>query len=122
MCALSRRQLLSSSAAAASALTLGAYADPAAAQPSKSPNERVRIAGIGTTNRAGEDLSQLSSQEIVALADVDDNNMAKGAARYSDARKYRDFRVMLEKESRQHRRRDGRHARPHARAGRSDGF
>src|SRR5262245_47776364 len=95
---LSRRRFLSSSAAAASALTLGAYANPIAAQASKSPNERLRIAGVGTTGRAGADLSELSSQEIVALADVDDNNMAKGSARYPEARKYRDFRVMLEKE------------------------
>ncbi len=99
MCALSRRKFLSSSAAAAGALTLGAYANPAAAQASKSPNERVRIAGVGTTNRAAEDLNGLSSQDIVALADVDDNNMAKGAARYPEARKYRDFRVLLEKEA-----------------------
>src|SRR4029078_6425254 len=52
----------------------------------------------GTTNRAGADLDALSSQEIVALADVDDNNMAKGSKPYPLARKYRDFRVMLEKE------------------------
>src|SRR5256885_13138802 len=99
MSLLSRRRFLSSSAAAASALSLGAYVNPAAAQQSKSPNERLRIAGVGTTNRAGADLNELSSQEIVALADVDDNNMAKGAARYPEARKYRDFRVMLEKEA-----------------------
>src|SRR5262245_53477817 len=95
----SRRQFLSSSAAAAGALALSAYANPAAAQQSKSPNERLRIAAVGTTNRAGADLQELSSQEIVALADVDDNNMAKGSARYPEARKYRDFRVMLEKEA-----------------------
>src|SRR5262245_61563068 len=95
----SRRQFLSSSAAAAGALALSAYANPAAAQQSKSPNERLRIAAVGTTNRAGADLQELSSQEIVALADVDDNNMAKGSARYPQARKYRDYRVMLEKEA-----------------------
>src|SRR5436190_10510982 len=99
MAHVSRRKFLSSSAAAASALSLGAYVNPTAAQQSKSPNERLRIAGVGTTNRAAEDLNGLASQEIVALADVDDNNMAKGAARYSEARKYRDFRVMLEKEA-----------------------
>src|SRR5438105_1324566 len=95
---LSRRHFLSSSAAAASALTFGAYVNPAAAQQSKSPNERLRIAGVGTTNRAGADLKELSSQDVVALADVDDNLMAKGSALYPNARKYRDFRVMLEKE------------------------
>jgi predicted dehydrogenase len=94
----SRRVFLSSSAAATGALALGAYVNTAAAIQSKSPNERLRIAGVGTTNRAGADLAELSSQEIVALADVDDNNMAKGSARYPEAHKYRDFRVMLEKE------------------------
>src|ERR1044072_3080237 len=73
-----RREFLSSSAAAASALALGAYANPAPAQQSKSPNERLRIAGIGTTGRAAEDLKELSSQDIVALADVDDTNMVNG--------------------------------------------
>src|SRR6478609_3170511 len=95
----SRRQFLSASAAAASALSLGAYVNPAQAQPSKSPNEKLRIAGVGTTNRAGADLQGLSSEEIIALADVDDNNMEKGAAPYPNARKYRDFRIMLEKEA-----------------------
>src|SRR3954469_19185712 len=98
MARVTRRRFLSSSAAAASALTLGAYVNPVPAQQSKSPNERLRIAGVGTTNRAGADLNELSSQEIVALADVDDNNMARGSALYPHARKYRDFRVMLEKE------------------------
>ena len=96
---LSRRRFLSASAAAAGALGLGAYANPAAAQQSKSPNERLRIAGVGTTGRAGDDLAAVASQEILALADVDDNLMAKGSARYPEARKYRDFRVMLEKEA-----------------------
>ncbi len=99
MSRLSRRRFLSTSAAAAGALSLGAYVNPAAAQQSKSPNQRLRIAGVGTTNRAGADLKGLASEEIVALADVDDSNMEKGAAEYPGARKYRDFRVMLEKEA-----------------------
>ncbi len=99
MSRLSRRRFLSTSAAAAGALSLGAYVNPAAAQQSRSPNERLQIAGVGTTGRAGADLSEVSSQDIVALADVDDTLMAKGSARYPNARKYRDFRVMLEREA-----------------------
>src|SRR6267142_4672724 len=99
MSRFSRRKFLSSSAAAASALGLGAYVNPAAAQQSKSANERLRIAGVGTTGRAGDDLKALDSQEIVALADVDDNAMASGSKPYPSARKYRDFRAMLEKEA-----------------------
>src|SRR5262245_4230169 len=62
-----RRAFLSSSAAATGALALGAYVNTTVAQQSKSPNERLRIAGVGTTNRAGADLAELASQDIVAL-------------------------------------------------------
>jgi predicted dehydrogenase len=95
----SRRQFLASSAAATSALALGAYANPAPGQESKSPNSRLRIAAVGTTRRAGENLKQLAGQEIVALAEVDDKLMAEGSASFPNARKYRDYRVMLEKEA-----------------------
>ena len=95
----SRRQFLSSTAAAASALTLGAYANPSPAQESKSPSARLRIAAVGTTGRAGGNLTDLSSQDIVALADVDANLLDKGAEKFPQARKYRDYRVMLEKEA-----------------------
>ncbi len=95
----SRRQFLNSTAAAASALTLGAYANPSPAQESKSPSARLRIAAVGTTGRAGGNLTDLSSQDIIALADVDANLLDKGAEKYSQARKYRDYRVMLEKEA-----------------------
>jgi predicted dehydrogenase len=95
----SRRQFLSSTAAAASALALGAYANPSPAQESKSPSARLRIAAVGTTGRAGGNLTDLSSQDIVALADVDANLLDKGAEKFPHARKYRDFRVMLEKEA-----------------------
>src|SRR5688572_20641772 len=95
----SRRRLLTTSAAAAGALTLGAYANPAPARASRLVADRLRIAGVGTTGRAGANLGELSSQDIVALADVDDREMDKGSARFPEARKYRDFRVMLEKEA-----------------------
>ena len=98
---VSRRLFLSSSAAASTALALGAYVNPAPAKESKSPLERVRIAGIGTTGKGGDDIKQVATAgaEIGALADVDENLLAKGASLYPDARKYRDYRVMLEKEA-----------------------
>jgi predicted dehydrogenase len=97
---VSRRTFLSASAAASGALALGAYVNPAPAQESKSPSERVRVAGVGTTNQAAHDLGNVAAAgaEIVALANVDDNLMEKGAAAYKGVRKYRDYRIMLEKE------------------------
>jgi predicted dehydrogenase len=95
----SRRQFLATSGAAASALALGAYVNPARAQDSKSPSERLRIAAVGSTGRAGGNLTDLSSQEIVAICDVDATLLDKGTEKFPAARKYRDFRVMLEKEA-----------------------
>ena len=91
-----RRQFLAGSA---TALAAGYFVNPAPAKPSDSPNERLNIASVGTTGRAGANLRGVASQNIVAMADVDDNLIAKAAQLYPQARKYRDFRKMLEKEA-----------------------
>lgn len=98
MSRFSRRRFLSTSAAATGALALGAYVNVSPAKESNSPNEKLNIAGIGTTNRAAADLQGVQSENIVALCDVDDNLMEKGAMMFKPDRKYRDFRIMLEKE------------------------
>lgn len=99
MARLSRRRFLSASAAASSALALGAWVNIAPAKQSKSPNEKLNLAAVGTTNRAGEDMKQLAEENFVCMADVDTNNLDKAAVKFSEARKYRDFRDMLEKEA-----------------------
>lgn len=93
----SRREFLQTSAAAGVVLS-GYFVNPTAAAPSKSPNERLNIACVGATGRAGANVQELASQNIVALADVDGDLLDKGAANYPGVRKYRDFRVMIEKE------------------------
>jgi predicted dehydrogenase len=93
---LNRRSFLRQTTAAAAAG--GYFVSHAAAQDSTSPNERLNIAAVGTTGRAGANIAGVSSQNIVALADVDSALLEKGSARYPSARKYADFRVMLEKE------------------------
>ncbi|MBN1418383.1 MAG: Gfo/Idh/MocA family oxidoreductase [Planctomycetes bacterium] len=62
------------------------------------PSEQLRIAGIGVGGQGGSDLSQVSSQRIVALCDVDWAHAGGTFRRYSQARKYKDFRQMLENE------------------------
>ena len=65
----------------------------------RSPNEKLNVAGIGAGNRALEDLPVVASTEnIVALADVDDRRAAQGFATWPKANRYRDFRKMLDKE------------------------
>ncbi|MFZ2146584.1 MAG: Gfo/Idh/MocA family oxidoreductase [Sedimentisphaerales bacterium] len=61
-------------------------------------SEKVNIAGIGVGGQGGSDLRALSSQNIVALCDVDWDRAAGTFRRYPDAKKYKDFRIMLDKE------------------------
>ncbi len=96
---LNRREFLGQSVVVGGAVAAGCYVNPGEAAVSKSPNEKLNIAAVGTMNRAGADIAGTSSENIVALCDVDANLLGKAAARYTSARKYRDFRVMLEKEA-----------------------
>ncbi len=93
-----RREFLGQSAAAGAVAT-GFFVNPLRAEESNSLNERLNIAAIGATGRAGADINGVSSQNIVAIADVDANLLEAGSKKYAGARKYRDFRVMLEKEA-----------------------
>ncbi len=62
------------------------------------PSEKLRIAGVGIGGQGGGDLRQMESENIVALCDVDWQKAAGTFRRYPDAKKYRDFREMLDKE------------------------
>ena len=93
---LSRRTVLQGATAGAAA---GFFVSGTAPRAADSPNERLRIAGVGATGRAGADIAGVASQDIVAIADVDQQLLEKGAARFPGARKYADFRDMLDREA-----------------------
>jgi len=61
-----------------------------------SPNEKLNIGIIGVANQGLYNLSNVSSENIVALCDVDDDHLSAVAQRFPDARKYNDFRRLLE--------------------------
>ena len=63
----------------------------------KPPSEKLNIAGVGIGGRGEGDLHELGSENIVALCDVDDKRAARVFKKYPDAKKFRDFRRMLEK-------------------------
>ena len=92
---ISRRFFMMGAAAVAAG-----YATKAAGavRRSVSPNEKLNIAGIGVGGKGGNDIDTVSSENIVALCDVDHAYAARTFARYPNARVYRDYRVMLEKE------------------------
>lgn len=67
------------------------------------PGQKLRHAAVGVGGMGSGDLGQISSHpdvQVVALCDVDANNLAKAAALHPAARTYRDWRVMLRKEKR----------------------
>ncbi|MBI3882088.1 MAG: Gfo/Idh/MocA family oxidoreductase [Verrucomicrobia bacterium] len=89
---LTRRHFLQSSALAGSAI-LGAPAFLRA----KSPNEKLDVAIIGCGGRGGSNLKEISATEnIVALCDVNANNLAAAAAKHPGARTFRDFRKLYD--------------------------
>ena len=86
-----RRQFLArSTIAAAGVFTIGKSLRGA------SPNENLNIGVIGVSGRGGEDLKGVQSQNIVALCDIDSNNLSAAAKRFPEAKTYSDFRWMLD--------------------------
>lgn len=65
-----------------------------------SANERVNVAQIGATGKGADDLGGVSSAggNIVALCDVDSRHTAEAAHKYPTARRYSDFRKMLDEQ------------------------
>jgi predicted dehydrogenase len=65
----------------------------------KSPNEKLNIASIGAGGKAASDITACAETEnIVALCDVDEKNAKRIFEQFEKAPKYKDFRVMLDKE------------------------
>jgi predicted dehydrogenase len=64
-----------------------------------SPNEKLNVAGIGIGSRGGADIGEVSGlgHNLVALCDVDEKYAAKEFAKYPDAKRFTDYRVMLDK-------------------------
>lgn len=99
---VSRRSFLIGAAMAASgcATTGERLAAAVAAGPRRSisPNEKINIAGIGIGGQGRSDLESCETHNIVALCDVDWKYAARAFDKYPDAKKYKDFRVMLDQQ------------------------
>jgi predicted dehydrogenase len=67
----------------------------------KSPNEKLNVAAIGAGGKGRSDIAGCIGENIVALADPDDARAAETFERYPKAKKYKDFRKMLDKEQRE---------------------
>ena len=62
------------------------------------PSDKLNIAGIGVGKQGLSNLKNSGDENIVALCDVDFDFASKAVELYPKAKKYTDFRVMLEKQ------------------------
>ncbi len=95
---MSRRDFLSSVAATAAAFTIVPHYVLGGEPNNLPPSEKLNIAAIGIGGMGKRNLRECETENIVALCDVDDNYAGKIFNKYPDAKKYRDYRVMLDKQ------------------------
>jgi predicted dehydrogenase len=93
---ISRRSFIRNTAAVTTFVIVKPAVLGRAAEPS--PNNKLNIAGVGIGGQGGSDLEQVRSENIVALCDVDSEFAAKTFNKYPEAKRYKDFREMLDKE------------------------
>lgn len=94
---VNRRQFLHRAGASAALFHLLPSGVMAAGE-SASPNARLNVAGIGIGSQGGADVDAVAAEghNIVALCDVDDTYAAKKFEQYPKARRFKDYRVMLD--------------------------
>lgn len=93
---VSRRNFLTTAAAIASVTIVPRHVVGGAGQ--TPPSERLQIAGIGVGGQGAWDLEQIKGHNIVALCDVDWDYAEKTFRKYPDAKKYKDFRELFDKQ------------------------
>lgn len=88
---LNRRRFLESSALAGAAT----FAAPSFLH-GASPNEKLNIAVIGSGGRGAANMEGVSSENIVAVCDVNQDALDSAAQKYPKARKFTDFRKLFD--------------------------
>jgi predicted dehydrogenase len=94
---LTRRRFLSISAAASASIMI-VPRRVLGGEGQTPPSEKLNIAGVGIGGQGGADLGEMTSENIVALCDVDFQYAARTFAKYPEAKRYKDFREMLDRE------------------------
>jgi len=95
--ALSRRDFMFGTAAAFTGITI-VPRSVLGGNDHTPPSEKLNIAGIGIGGMGRKNLENVSSENIVALCDVDQKYAGKIFEKYPQAKKYTDYRKMLEKQ------------------------
>jgi len=88
----SRREFLTRTTTVGAAAAGFGYFSSRAVAESKSPGEKLDIAIFGVGGRGASNMNNVSSENIVALCDIDERNLAKAAERFPRARRFHDLR------------------------------
>ncbi|MHC4678536.1 MAG: gfo/Idh/MocA family oxidoreductase, partial [Planctomycetota bacterium] len=91
----SRRQFLRGTAGAATAFTI-VPCHVLAGAGRTAPSNKLNIAIIGTGGRGGASVKGCDGENIVALCDVDINRAGEAFEKHPGAKRYQDFRKMLD--------------------------
>ncbi len=90
---VTRRQVLQS----AGGLGVGLFVSASSlARESRSPNEKLNIGIIGVAGRGAANTRSVSTENIVALCDVDERRLAKAAQKHPKAKTYIDWRKLVD--------------------------
>ncbi|MBI2424307.1 MAG: Gfo/Idh/MocA family oxidoreductase [Candidatus Hydrogenedentes bacterium] len=95
---LTRRAFLAATTTTA-VVSLSAAAAPNTAQVvpgKKSPNEKLNVAAIGSGGKGLGDIMACKEENVIALCDVDWDRAAEAAHRLPNAKRYNDYRNLLE--------------------------
>lgn len=95
MSRMTRREFVASTALAGAAFCIAPRTARAAR---RSANDKLNIAVIGCGGRGAGNLSAVAEENIIALCDVDEDRAAGAFASFPQAKKYHDFRKLLEHE------------------------
>ncbi len=90
---ISRRGMLETTTAVGAGFWLGTRPSTALA---KSPNEKLNVAVIGLGGQGRANLNAMKGENVVALCDVDDKRAGDAYEKFPKAKKYFDFRRMLD--------------------------
>jgi len=92
---MNRRDLLKKASIAGAGLV---FIKPGVLARRRSPNDRLNIALIGVSGRGRANMRAVSSENIVALCDVDERKLGEAGHRFPNAKKYVDWRRCLDQD------------------------
>ena len=93
-----RRDFLKYTAAGSIGFWVAGRATAADELASKSPNERINVACIGIGGKGAGDSSQVGKHaNLIGICDIDDKRLDSKSHEFPNAKRFNDFRVMLDK-------------------------